>query len=128
MKKALCIFGTILLTLPLFQMLPASYKLYMFEKQGQPEVDLWSIFKAATAYSASLSSGGTGIIVMGFIVDGLQYRPKWLFISMIILGIIWSICYPYGVAIGGILLVYAIGKRKKFKNEEELTIEQPFCH
>jgi hypothetical protein len=120
MKKILCIFGTILLTFPLLQMVPASYELYKFENQ-EAETDLWTVFKAATVYSASLSSGGTGIIIMGFIVDGLEYRPKWLFKSMIILGIIWSLCYPYGVAIGGVLLVYAIGKRKKFQSGEKLT-------
>ena len=120
MKKLFCIFGVILFSFPLFQMIPSSIEMYrILNTENDADLNLWQAMKTITAYSASLSAAGTGIIVMGINVDVLEYKPKWLFTAMIILGLIWSLCYPYGVAIGGVLLVYAIGKRKKFKTTPE---------
>jgi len=59
--------------------------------------------------------GGLGIMILGFCVDGAEYRPKWLFWWMLILGMIWLFYFPAGTMVGLALLIYTLGNRKKFR-------------
>ena len=110
MKKALSIIAL------LFFILPASVKIFRFLNTDKADsvLSLWDLLRTYSLYMSSLAPAACGFIGLGVIVDALEYKPKWLFKAMITLGIIWLLCYPVGSAIGLCLLVYALGKRKKF--------------
>jgi hypothetical protein len=47
-----------------------------------------------------------GILVLGFCVDGMEYRPKWLFWTLLALGLIWLPFYAAGTMLGIAVILY----------------------
>ncbi len=56
--------------------------------------------------SAGLTMGFTGAIVLALVIDGAEFRPKWLLLSMIVLGGLWCFFHPQGWMVGAPLMVY----------------------
>ena len=76
-----------------------------------------SIVEALIAFAsvhAGMMMGFTGLMILGFLLDGFGYRPKPLICCMFILGSIWCFFYPSGWVLGLPLAIYALSKRLGF--------------
>ena len=62
-----------------------------------------------------------GLIALGFCVDGFQYRPKWMFWAIMILGLIWLPFYAAGTMLGIALILYASFNYPRFHKNETAT-------
>ena len=73
-----------------------------------------AIVSIGTKYVLSGLSAMTGIIVLGICIDGMDYRPRWMFWSIVLLGLIWLPLYSAGTMLGAALLLYAIPNYGRF--------------
>mgnify|MGYP001474919397 CR=1 FL=1 len=117
MKRAFSIVALVLLILPLLVLLPIALGMAGFlsnagtMERGAAKGVLTGLL---TAFSLAVLPGFLGLIFLGVSVDGMEYRPKWLFWWMLVLGVLWLLYFPAGSMVGIALLLYTIANRKKF--------------
>ena len=55
-----------------------------------------------------------GIMALGFSIDGMGYRPKWLLWVIAGLGVVWLPFYAAGTMLGVALILYTIFNYRNF--------------
>lgn len=131
MKKVSALIGLAFLTIPLFGLawsimnfFKLKSKLYGMD-MASAKVEMSDTLMT---FGSGVFIGFLGILILGICIDGLEYRPKWLFWCMFSLSVIWICYFPAGTILGLALLIYSIVNRKKFiviKNSNLSTNTQP---
>ena len=71
------------------------------------------------SYALAGLSAMIGIMFLGFAVDGGEYRPRWLFWVLLMLGIVWLPLYAAGTMLGIALILYTLTNYRKFYQDPE---------
>jgi hypothetical protein len=59
------------------------------------------------------------IFLIALLLDGIKYKERWVFWTLLFMGFLWLLCFPAGSFIGLAFLIYLFVKMKTFGRVRE---------